>query len=211
MLVISRSGTTTEVVELLDELTVRTVLITAVADSPAARAAAETIVIDFADERSVVQTRSATSAVALLRGHLGDDLAPVATAAERAVRDELPQPLLDAEQYTFVASGWGYGLALEAALKLREAAGAWAEAYPAMEYRHGPITVAAPGRVVWSLDALPTGLAEEVTATGAHLEVGRVDPLVELVRAQRVAVHVAKARGLDPDSPRHLNRSVILA
>jgi fructoselysine-6-P-deglycase FrlB-like protein len=37
-----------------------------------------------------------------------------------------------------------------------------------------------------------------------------LDPLAELVRAQRLAVAVAAARSLDPDRPRHLTRSVIL-
>ena len=33
------------------------------------------------------------------------------------------------------------------ALKLREAAQSWTEAYPAMEYRHGPMAIAQPGRL----------------------------------------------------------------
>jgi fructoselysine-6-P-deglycase FrlB-like protein len=57
----------------------------------------------------------------------------------------------------------------------------------------------------------PEGLAEQVRATGGLWIEGRLDPLAELVRAQRLAVAVAAARGLDPDRPRHLTRSVILA
>jgi glucosamine 6-phosphate synthetase-like amidotransferase/phosphosugar isomerase protein len=57
----------------------------------------------------------------------------------------------------------------------------------------------------------PEGLAEQVRATGALWIEGDLDPLAELVRAQRLAVAVAAARGLDPDRPRHLTRSVILA
>jgi fructoselysine-6-P-deglycase FrlB-like protein len=34
--------------------------------------------------------------------------------------------------------------------------------------------------------------------------------MVELVAIQRAAVALAKARGLDPDEPRHLSRSVVL-
>src|SRR6266702_1767784 len=37
------------------------------------------------------------------------------------------------------------------------------------------------------------------------------DPMAELVLVQRLAAAVARARGLDPDRPRNLNRSVILA
>jgi glucosamine 6-phosphate synthetase-like amidotransferase/phosphosugar isomerase protein len=35
-------------------------------------------------------------------------------------------------------------------------------------------------------------------------------PLAELVRVQRLAATVARSRGLDPDRPRNLTRSVIL-
>jgi fructoselysine-6-P-deglycase FrlB-like protein len=112
---------------------------------------------------------------------------------------------------TFLGSGWTYGLANEAALKLREAAQAWAESHLAMEYRHGPIAVAAPGRAVWPFGPLPPGLAEQVRATGAVLvDDGGLDPLAALVLAQRYAVAAAEGRGLDPDRPRNLTRSVIL-
>jgi DNA ligase 1 len=80
----------------------------------------------------------------------------------------------------------------------------------AMEYRHGPISTARPGTVVWSLDHMPPGLADEITETGAHLVTASADPLVELVRAQRLAVAMARSRGLDPDRPRNLTRSVVL-
>jgi fructoselysine-6-P-deglycase FrlB-like protein len=56
----------------------------------------------------------------------------------------------------------------------------------------------------------PTGKVDEVRGTGAHVELFDGDPLVSLVRAHRVAEAVAEARGLDPDRPRNLDRSVIL-
>jgi glucosamine 6-phosphate synthetase-like amidotransferase/phosphosugar isomerase protein len=56
----------------------------------------------------------------------------------------------------------------------------------------------------------PDGLVEEVRATGAELELTLLDPQAELVRAQRMAVELAGFRGLDPDAPRNLTRSVIL-
>jgi glucosamine 6-phosphate synthetase-like amidotransferase/phosphosugar isomerase protein len=37
-----------------------------------------------------------------------------------------------------------------------------------------------------------------------------LDPMAELIRAQRLAVAIGIARGLDPDKPRNLSRSVIL-
>ena len=213
VLALSRSGTTTEVLELLARIggSVPTVVITAGTDSPVAAAADAVIALDFADEQSVVQTRFATSELALLRAHLGHDITPVAAAAKRVLADPLPAALTTARQFTFLGTGWTCGLASEAALKLREAAGMWTEAYPAMEYRHGPIAVTGPGSVVWLLGPAPAGLAGEVAAAGGVAWQGAEDPLAELVRAQRLAAALARSRGLDPDRPRNLSRSVILA
>ena len=196
LVAISRSGTTSEVAALLAGLpaATRSVLLTAVADSPCARAARDVVLLDFADEESVVQTRFATSALVLLRAALGDD-------TEAGTLDQI----------TFLGSGWTVGLASEAALKLRESAQAWAEAYPAMEYRHGPIGIAQRGRAVWPLGPLPAGLAEQIAATGALIaDTAGLEPLAALVLAQRYAAAEAAYRGLDQDHPRNLTRSVIL-
>jgi fructoselysine-6-P-deglycase FrlB-like protein len=227
---ITRSGTTTEIVDLLDQLggQVPTTVLTADGGQPAAALAGDAIVLDFADERAVVQTRFATSALALLRAHLGEDLEPVCADAEVAVRLPLPVHPALAEQITFLGRGWTIGLAHEAALKCRETAGYWAEAYPAMDYRHGPISLAGPRRVVWAFGEIPPGLADDVEATGAsfvhsrhhggYAALGRwcggrtpIDPMADLVLAQRVAVLLATGQGLDPDNPRNLTRSVVLA
>jgi fructoselysine-6-P-deglycase FrlB-like protein len=212
VLVLSRSGTTTEILELLERLrgTVPTVAITAVADAPIAQVADEVIDLGFADEESVVQTRFATSELALLRAHLGIDPGPAADAAERVLAEPLPANLLAARQITFLGTGWTYGLANEAALKLREAAGMWTESYPAMEFRHGPVAVTGEGSVVWVFGTPPDGLAEEIAAAGGTAWFGCEEPLAELVRVHLLALAMGRARGLDPDQPRNLTRSVIL-
>jgi fructoselysine-6-P-deglycase FrlB-like protein len=155
VVVLSRSGTTTEIVQLLDRLrgTAPTVAITAVPGTPVAQAADAVIDLGFADEESVVQTRFATTELALLRANLGVDPGPAADAAERVLAAPLPVEMLAARQFTFLGTGWTYGLANEAALKLREAAGMWTEAYPAMEYRHGPVAVTGEGSIVWLFGA----------------------------------------------------------
>jgi glucosamine 6-phosphate synthetase-like amidotransferase/phosphosugar isomerase protein len=38
-----------------------------------------------------------------------------------------------------------------------------------------------------------------------------IDPMAQLVGAQRLAVAIAERKGLDPDAPRHLTRSIVLA
>jgi CRISPR-associated protein Cas5a/b/c len=213
VLVLSRSGTTTEILRLLERLAGRvpTVAITAVPGTPVADAAGTVIALDFADEQSVVQTRFATSELALLRTHLGQDMSPVADAADKVLAEPLPPALLAARQFTFLGTGWTCGLASEAALKLREAARMWTEAYPAMEYRHGPAAVTGEGSVVWLLGAAPGGLAGEVAAAGGAAWQSETDPMAELVRVHMLAAALARARGLDPDRPRNLTRSVILA
>jgi len=212
VLALTRSGTTTEILQLLDLLAGRqpTVAVTADAHTPVAAAADAIIALDFADEESVVQTRFATSELALLLAHLGADIEPVAAAAERVLAEPLPAALTSARQFTFLGTGWTCGLASEAALKLRESAGLWAESYPAMEFRHGPIAVTGPGSLVWLLGAAPDGLADEVAATGGIAWNSVEHPLAELVRVHRVAVTLSRAAGLNPDRPRNLTRSVIL-
>ncbi|MEU4489664.1 SIS domain-containing protein [Streptomyces purpurascens] len=210
---LTRSGTTTEVLDLLGRLKgrTRTTAITADPDTPVKTAADEVAVLDFADERSVVQTRFATTALTLLRAHLGLHPDTAVTDARTALAEPLPEGLVECAQFAFLGRGWTVGLANEAGLKMREAALAWAEAYPAMEYRHGPISVTTSGTATWMFGDAPDGLAEQVRGTGALWIAGALDPLAELVRAQRLAVAVAASHGLDPDSPRHLTRSVILA
>jgi fructoselysine-6-P-deglycase FrlB-like protein len=100
-------------------------------------------------------------------------------------------------------------VAREAALKIQEAASAWSEAYPALEYRHGPLSAATADSVVWLFGVDDTVLAKDVRRTGATVVVAENDPQAELVLAQRVAVATAQVRGLDPDRPRYLTRSVM--
>ncbi|ACQ81781.1 sugar isomerase (SIS) [Beutenbergia cavernae DSM 12333] len=217
---ISRSGTTTEIIDVLARLrdeagapsggVTSTTLLTAVGTAPAADLADATVVLDYADESSVVQTRFATSALVLLLATLGDDVDSAATSATATLEAPVAASWTGADQVTFLGTGWTIGLAHEAGLKLREASQQWAESYSAMEYRHGPIAIAQPGRVVWVLGPVPDGLAEQVAATGAELVTSDEPPLAQLVLAQRLAVATALARGLDPDAPRHLTRSVVL-
>ncbi|WP_329402638.1 SIS domain-containing protein [Streptomyces melanogenes] len=209
---LTRSGTTTEVLELLAQVRggARTTAITADPETPVMRAADDVVVMEFADEESVVQTRFATTALTLLRAHLGLHTEQAVADARTALAEPLPEGLVGRDQFTFLGRGWTVGLAQEAALKMREASLSWTEAYPAMEYRHGPISISTENTATWMFGEAPDGLAEQVRATGAQWVAGHLDPLAELVRAQRLAVAVAAARGLDPDRPRHLTRSVIL-
>jgi fructoselysine-6-P-deglycase FrlB-like protein len=211
MVAISRSGTTSEVVRLLGSRTDTNpvVVITALADSPVARQASAVIDLGFADEQSVVQTRFATTALALLLSSAGLPVEDEAVSAEMALTAVLPD-VLTPERVVFLGVGWTVGLANEAALKFREAAGAWAEAYPAMEYRHGPISANASSTLVWPVGPVDPAVLEDAARAGSATAPNTLSPLATLVLAQRAAVELALARNLDPDHPHSLTRSVVL-
>lgn len=210
---ITRSGTTTEVLELLDGLRsagnrARTVGIVGDPDTPLVQLVDTAIRLPFADEQSVVQTRFATSVLLLLRAGLGEDVRDLPEQARAALEVPLPDPL--PAHTVFLGTGWTIGLAEEAALKCREAAGAWTESYPVMEYQHGPIAVAGSSSLIWSFDPLPDFVRAAVAATGAAVVEPSLDPLAQLVAVHRLALALAHAGGRDPDSPPHLSRSVQL-
>jgi fructoselysine-6-P-deglycase FrlB-like protein len=211
VLALSRSGTTTEVLQLLERLEdVPTTVITADPGSPVADLAGEVVSLAFADERSVVQTRFATSAIALLRAHLGEDLGSAIADGERALVEPFD---LDPDRFhhvVFLGHRWTVGIANEAALKLREATRTYSESYPAMEFRHGPISLATDRSLVWILGSPDPTLADDAAATGATVRVASSDPIAELILVHRLAIAIAAAKGLDPDHPAHLNRSVVL-
>ena len=212
VIAITRSGTTTEVLEVLRELkgSVPTLAIVGDPTTEISALADRVVALEFADETSVVQTRFATTALAFLRASVGEDLTQAIADAETALTFTPDDALLEAEQVSFLGSGWSIGIAHEAALKMREASQSWTESYPAMEYRHGPIAIAGPGRLTWMFGDAPQGLSAQVAATGARFENSGLDPLADLVRVQILALARARAAGLDPDQPRNLTRSVVL-
>ncbi|GMA86738.1 hypothetical protein GCM10025868_19880 [Angustibacter aerolatus] len=143
-----------------------TVVVTAVPQGPVVDAAAAALVLDFADETSVVQTRFATAVVAVFRAAAGDDLSAAIAQAEQAGRGHrgtrrparrprrqravrVPRPR---RQRRARARGGA---------RLREACLATTESHPAMEYRHGPVALAGPGTAVVLLGPDAAGIAPE--------------------------------------------------
>ncbi len=210
---ITRSGTTSEVIDLLKKLgpDQRSTVVTTEVDHPVVPLATHHVLLGFADEQSVVQTRFATSVLAWWRAALGEDLTAAIKDAETELATPLADELVRATQFSFLGDGWTVGLANEAALKLREASQTWTESYPAMEFRHGPISIVDERSVVWVFGDAPEGLAEQVAATGARFVQTDTDAMAALTTAQRVAVALAEASGKNPDEPRALTRSVVLS
>lgn len=219
--VISRSGTTTEVLDTLHALKAAgspSLVLTCVANSPAARLATEALILDFADEVSVVQTRSATSNLLLLRAaierHAGQStgLADLPGRLDAALPSYTPEEATRFSHFVYLGSGWTYGVACEAALKMKEASLSVTEAYHTMEYRHGPIALAGPHSLVTILgaDERSARMAEDARATGATVRLVADDALLGLALVQLEAVAIAAHKGINPDEPRNLTRSIVL-
>ncbi len=137
----------------------------------------------------------------------------------------------------FIGRGPGYPTAMEGALKLKEITYQHAEAYPAGELKHGPLALIEKGVPVVAV-AQRGGVyekmlanIEEVKARGATvitvaeegdenveehsdhvIRVPRISevfsPIVYTVPLQLLAYYMSVARGIDPDYPRNLAKSV---
>ncbi|MFD7987018.1 SIS domain-containing protein [Kitasatospora indigofera] len=210
VLVISRSGTTTDVLRVIERAAGRNPVagILGTPHTPIADACDAITLLDYADEVSVVQTRFASTVLTVLRHSLGLTPDTVADQARTALARPLPEP--GHTQFVFLGTNWTVGVAQEAALKCRESAGVWTEAYALWEYQHGPISVAGPHTLVWSLSPVPPVVADAVRATGATLVEPELDAMAELVAVHRLALRLAAAADRDPDTPPHLSRSVQL-
>ena len=213
LIAISRSGTTTEIIDALSTIPRgRPVLgIVGEAGSPVGERITKELDLPFADEQSVVQTRFATTVLALLLGAYGWDVEASAQRAERYLTETLPDWAGDIKQFVFLGRGVGSAIAQEAALKFREILATWSEAYATMEYRHGPISAINERSLVWILDDQEPSIDDQIRATGARLIRGEGDPLAELVRIHRFAEGLVDLRGINPDQPPHITRSVVLA
>ncbi len=213
MVFISRTGTTSEVLAALRQVPagVMTTSITADPQAPLAQRTGSVVLLDFADERAVVSSQFISSAIVTVRAHLGEDLSTLPLAAAAELARPLPAKITSQREFTFLGAGWASFVADEAALKLREASQSWAESYPALEFRHGPISVSDSTTVIWGIGEIPASLVTDCARTGALVVANGGDPLTGLIGAQRLAVALARGKGIDPDYPRSLSRSVILA
>jgi glutamine---fructose-6-phosphate transaminase (isomerizing) len=141
--------------------------------------------------------------------------------------------LRDADRLYVIGRGTGLALAHEMALKFKELCGLQAEAHSAAELRHGPMALVQPGYPVIVLaphgpaqdgllslahDLRQRGaqvlLAAPTAANGAQLHAadGGHEALHTLTLAQSAYLMIeslARARGLDPDQPRHLSKVTI--
>ena len=143
----------------------------------------------------------------------------------------------DCRDFIFIGRGVGMAVAMEGALKLKEISYIHAEGYAAGELKHGPIALLEEGVPVVAILTGQTlyekmlANVEEVRARKAStilvapqgderarglanelFEVPRTKPLLtpilDTIPMQLLSYFVAKERGLSPDKPRNLAKSV---
>ncbi len=150
-----------------------------------------------------------------------------------AILPELAQELKGKSDFYYIARGINFAIAMEAALKAKEVAYVHAEGMPAGELKHGtlalieqktPVIAICPAD--YTFEETMSNVAE-AKARGAFI-IGVSDrheqsfdewikipslaevfyPLVSIVPLQLLAYNLAVAKGLDPDKPRNLAKSV---
>jgi glutamine---fructose-6-phosphate transaminase (isomerizing) len=242
---ISQSGRTPEIVTVLERYGAagaRTVALTNDPASALAAAADVQIELGAGEELAVPATKTFTAqlaAVALVGEALGSvpwrdsDWERLPGVVEELLGDPGPaeraaEALGDADELIAVGRGYLMCVALEAALKLREATGVRAEGWSAADFRHGPVTVARGDIPLLAVSATGPAaadveeLAEQLESGGTRVlrladspaaelpyTGGLREPLCTLpatVRAQQLALALALRRGIDPDAPPGLGK-----
>lgn len=204
--------------------------------SPLARAADHTLPLLAGVESSVAATKtfvvSVLAGLALLAEWQEDAALRAAVAALPGAFalalaldwSPLADRLARAQSAYVLGRGPGFAIAAEAALKLKETCALHAEAHSAAEVLHGPAALARDAFPVLALAvhdaARPHVLAtaQRLSAQGAEVFVTGVDlpavaplhplvdPAVLAVSLHAMAEALARRRGLDPDTPRHLRK-----
>ena len=136
------------------------------------------------------------------------------------------------ENLYIIGKAENYPMALEAAIKIQEVSYVHAEGFAAGELKHGPIALITEGTPCISMaanDEVKNDVISntiELKARGAHIigispekhdvfdewikvpDVGVASPLVNIIPVQLLAYYLGVLRGLDPDMPRNLAKSV---
>jgi glucosamine--fructose-6-phosphate aminotransferase (isomerizing) len=237
---VSQSGRTPEIATVLDRFRdagARAVAITNEPDSPLARGASVHISLGAGEERAVPATKTFTAQLAAM-ALMAEALGPVPFGAgdwerlpgvvnellaDAAPAEDAAAQLQGVGELACLGRGYLMCVALEAALKLREAAGLRAEGWSAADFRHGPLTVSGPALPTLAVSAKGPAatdvaeLAEQLGRAGAPVlrisdepgasvpfPSGLAEPLAAIpatVRAQQLALALARRRGVDPDRP----------
>ena len=140
---------------------------------------------------------------------------------------ELARKLSDRDIFFYIGRRLNYPTALEGALKIKEISYVHAEAYPAGELKHGPLALLEKGVPVVAinpnddlLEKMDSNIQEAKARNATIIVVGEngnlktpvIDPLLSpilyIVPLHLFAYHISVFKGLDPDKPRNLAKSV---
>lgn len=145
---------------------------------------------------------------------------------------EVAETIKEEENLYIIGKAENYPIALEAAIKIQEVSYIHAEGFAAGELKHGPLALITQGTPCLALiandevkkDVLNN--AAELKARGAYIigispekhavfdewikvpDVGTASPLVNLIPIQLLAYYLGVMRGVNPDMPRNLAKSV---
>jgi len=200
VVLLSRSGKTTEVLRAAQWLkteAVRTLGVTCSESSVLEELCTRTLKLPWADEKSMVMTRSFTS-ILLFFERLGANFA--GDAALASALDALPEKTAtwlteNADKirafgtkrrfadFVFLGQGAHYWLAQEAALKMTEMSSSYAQAYHTLEFRHGPKSIASDETLITFL--LSEAAADEEIQLAGELKKLGAATLVVANRATR--------------------------
>jgi glutamine---fructose-6-phosphate transaminase (isomerizing) len=146
--------------------------------------------------------------------------AVAAILADPAPAQQLARRWAASDRLVVAGRGLAYASALEIALKVKETTGILAEGMSTADLRHGPIATAFAGAPVLLIDAGgpaaadTSELLEVLKLRGAFgvtlpLPGGLPEPaaaIAAVVRGQQLAMTLALAKGLNPDSPAGLTK-----
>ena len=205
LVAISHEGETALTLEAVNRFPGETWLITAVPDGPIGRAVDRVVVSTPEVEKSYCHTVSYSCAVATGRALQGEDVGWLADAVERELAGD-PLDVSDHSKFAIVGAGRDTATVLEATLKLREGARVAAEAHHTEQFLHGHLAAIDRTVRVYVLEGDGRAAGRAVDAMRALGEIGcdaelisTSDPVVDIVRFQRLTVDLAEARGIDPD------------
>lgn len=234
LILFSQSGETIDVVEAVDlakNQGLKIIGITNVLGSTLYRKSDVKILLGAGQEVAVASTKAFTAMLGmalLLNRKKIDQVAPAVRYLLGPIRRKiksLATSLKDCEHIFVVGRGLNFPIAMEAALKIKEVSYIHAEAYAAGELKHGPIALIDKGTPCLVFGEAVNSAYEMKARGGLIIGIGtkpdkvfdiylQVPDLAEasaipmIVIAQLLAYDLAVARGLNPDKPRNLAKSV---
>ncbi len=213
VIAVTQSGETADTLGALDQAIdagARTLTVTNVVGSTAARKADDTLFIRAGPEIGVAATKTFSSQVVMLLlltqrlaadvcGELPVDLDSflpelaampdqIETVLNSPAAEQVARRYADSEAYFFIGRGLGFPVALEGALKFKEITYEHAEGFASGELKHGPLALVTRETPVF---AVFTGVEDEKTLKNAEEAQTRGAPVVAICPDDHRAVEVA--------------------